>query len=53
MNKFTQILKYIIIIVLGITIILGVLLSGCDNLKCYPEFDINGQYIGIKCGGKW
>jgi len=39
------------LIIIGI--ITGLLLSGCDIIKCYPEFDINGQYIGIKCGGKF
>ena len=34
-----------------IIIILGILLSGCDNLKCHPQFDIDGKYIGIVCGG--
>lgn len=50
--RYTKYLKYIIFVI-GFIIILGVLISGCDNLKCYPEFDLNGKYIGIKCGGKF
>ena len=49
MNKIANVLKYIIFVI-GIIIISGVLLSGCDNLKCYPQFDLNGKYIGLKCG---
>ena len=28
-------------------------LSGCDVVKCHPQVDINGEYIGIQCGGEW
>lgn len=52
MSKFIKIFKYIIFSI-GIIIIIGILFSGCDIIKCYPQFDANGQYIGIKCGGKW
>jgi len=51
-NKLTNIVRYVILIG-GSIFILSILLSGCDNLKCYPEFDINGIYIGIKCGGQF
>ena len=43
-------LKYIIF---GIVIVVVVLLVGCDNLKCYPEFDLSGDYMGFKCDGKF
>ena len=45
-----KILKYII---LGLIVLLTVGLIGCDNLKCYPKFDLNGEYIGFECGGKF
>lgn len=52
MNKFFKVLEYIIL-ALGIIIISGILLSGCDIVKCYPEFDMDGSYIGINCGGEF
>ena len=52
MNKYIEILKYTIILLAGI-IIFGVLISGCTIVKCYPQFDINREYIGIKCGGEF
>jgi len=51
MNNYIKFLKYIIFII-GIIIIIGALISGCDKLKCYPQFNIDGTYIGIKCGGQ-
>ena len=47
-----NILKYIIF-GLSVIIILGILISGCDNFRCYPEYDPRGNYIGIKCGGEF
>lgn len=52
MNKFIDILTYIVFGI-GFVLLIGLVLGGCDNLRCYPDFDINGQYIGIKCGGEW
>lgn len=48
----TNILKYIIF-GLATIIILSTLLSGCDKIKCYPDFAPDGSYIGFKCGGNW
>lgn len=54
MNNFDKYFEYIVFIIGAIIIIsVSVSLSGCDYLKCYPKFDLNGQYIGIKCGGEW
>jgi len=51
-TAFTKILKYIIFVI-GAIIILSVVFSGCDNLKCYPHYDVRGNYIGFKCGDKF
>jgi len=50
-----KLIKYIapIIILIGGIIIFGILISGCDIIKCYPQFDIDGSYIGFKCGGEF
>ena len=48
MNKYVKILKYVIFVI-GTVIILSVVFSGCDNLKCRP--DARKGYIGIICGG--
>lgn len=52
MNKYTKILK-IVIFVLGGIIILGILISGCDKLKCHPTINIKDKGIGFSCGGEW
>ena len=52
MNKYKDILK-IIIFLLGGIIIFGILISGCDIIKCYPQFDVDKGYVGMKCGGEW
>ena len=37
------------IFAIGVFIIISVLFSGCDNLKCYPTY--NNGVFGFKCGG--
>jgi len=52
MNKYFDIIK-IIIFLLGGIIIFGILVSGCEKIRCYPQFDVNKGYIGFKCGGEF
>ena len=52
MNKYMKFLTPLIFILAGI-IIFGVLISGCDVIKCYPRFDVNKGYMGIQCGGEF
>jgi len=52
MNKFKKYLK-IIVFTIGIFILLSVLFSGCDKLRCYPEYSPKGNYLGFKCEGDW
>jgi len=51
-EKFSTILLYIIVTLASI-IILSSVFMGCDKIKCSPQFDLNGTYIGIKCGGNF
>lgn len=51
MKKTDKLILPYLIPAIAILIILIGLFSGCDVIKCYPEFDINGEYIGIQCGG--
>lgn len=41
------------ILALFVLIFLCILLSSCDVVKCYPQFNLDDEYIGIKCGGDW
>ena len=50
MNK--PIIPYLIHAIFILIILVG-LFAGCDVVKCYPEYDRNGQYIGIQCGGEF
>ena len=52
MNKFMNILNYIIIL-FAVVIIVSVLFSGCDKIRCCPQYNTKGNYIGFKCGGEF
>jgi len=52
MNKYFDIIK-VIVFILGGIIIFGILISGCEKIRCYPQFDANKGYVGMKCGGEF
>ena len=39
------------ILALFILMLLCVLLTGCDVIKCRPQFNLDDEYVGIVCGG--
>ncbi len=47
-----SIIPYLIPAIAILIVLIG-LFAGCDVVKCHPEFDINGKYIGIQCGGEF
>ena len=52
MRNKKSIIPYLIPFVAVLIILIG-LFAGCDVVKCYPEYDRNGQYIGFQCGGEF
>lgn len=54
MNEISKRLSiYFLIWIIVISIMTIFLLSGCDKIKCTPQFKLDGTYIGFKCGGDW